>query len=107
MPQIITRTNDQAGTQVTDDIVTRLRLLSASQKAHRFGDLLDDWSGEAADEIEHLRNSYFLLKQWKELAIEFGVAACYSTASNQLEEFRRQRCLAIWNMLTELDADNV
>jgi hypothetical protein len=62
---------------------------------------------ELHKEIEDLRNSYFLLKQWKELAIEFALAACYSTASNQLEEFRRQRCLAIWNMLTELDADNV
>ena len=40
---------------MTDDIVTQLRLLSASQKLHRFGDLLDDWPGEAADEIERLR----------------------------------------------------
>jgi len=43
---------------MTDDIVTRLRLLSASQKAHRFGDLMEDWSGEAADEIERLRAEY-------------------------------------------------
>lgn len=41
--------------QLQDDIVIRLRVLSASQKAHRFGELLDDWSGEAADEIERLR----------------------------------------------------
>lgn len=42
---------------MSDDIVTRLRLLSASQKAHRFGDLMEDWSGEAADEIERLRET--------------------------------------------------
>jgi hypothetical protein len=48
-------TDDIVTRLVTDDIVTRLRLLSASQKAHRFGDLLDDWSGEAADEIKRLK----------------------------------------------------
>jgi len=40
---------------MTDDIVTRLRRLSERNKASRFGDLLEDWSGEAADEIEHLQ----------------------------------------------------
>jgi hypothetical protein len=47
---------------MSDDIVTRLRLLSASQKAHRFSDLLDGWSGEAADEIERLRAEVAYLK---------------------------------------------
>ncbi len=69
-----TTRNRQAGTPVTDDIVTRvvtndivtrLRLLSASQKAHRFGDLLDDWSGEAADEIERLRKERI---RWERIA---------------------------------------
>jgi hypothetical protein len=42
---------------MTDDIVTRLRRLSERNKASRFGDLIEDWSGEAADEIERLRTS--------------------------------------------------
>ena len=45
-----------------DDIVTRLRAQSAFNKNHRFGDLLDDWAGEAADEIERLR---FLVYRWE------------------------------------------
>jgi hypothetical protein len=40
---------------MSDDIVTRLRKLSLFNKASRFGDLLEDWPGEAADEIERLR----------------------------------------------------
>jgi hypothetical protein len=57
---------------MTDDIVTRLRLLSASQKAHRFGDLLDDWSGEAADEIERLNEQNRLLRY----SLEHQVCEC-------------------------------
>lgn len=45
----------------SDDIVNRLRLLSASQKAHRFADLMEDWSGEAADHIEDLMGERNLL----------------------------------------------
>jgi hypothetical protein len=40
---------------MSDDIVTRLRKLSLFNKASRFGDLLEDWPGEAANEIERLR----------------------------------------------------
>jgi hypothetical protein len=47
---------------MTDDIVTRLRRLSERNKASRFGDLLEDWSGEAADEIERLQAEIAKLK---------------------------------------------
>jgi hypothetical protein len=44
---------------MTDDIVTRLRIVSNLQKLHKSDDLVDDllgfWLDEAADEIERLR----------------------------------------------------
>jgi hypothetical protein len=51
---------------MTDDIVTRLRRLSERNKASRFGDLLEDWSGEAADEIEYLRKERDRWAKWGE-----------------------------------------
>jgi len=56
---------------MTDDIVTRLRRLSERNKASRFGDLIEDWSGEAADEIERLRTQR---DRWAEFATH--VATC-------------------------------
>ena len=57
---------------MADDIVTRLRRLSERNKASRFGDLLEDWSGEAADEIERLRDLVRLLKH----SIKHQVCEC-------------------------------
>ena len=51
---------------MTDDIVTRMRIVSNLQKLHRSDDLVDDllgfWLDEAADEIERLRVEVAYLK---------------------------------------------
>ena len=46
---------------MTDDIVTRLRVVSAKPKTNYFGDLLENWASEAADEIERLQKDVELL----------------------------------------------
>jgi hypothetical protein len=51
---------------MSDDIVTRLRIVSNLQKLHKSDDLVDDllgfWLEEAADEIERLRAEVAYLK---------------------------------------------
>ena len=83
MHQIITRTNDQAGTQVTDNIVTRLR---AEGEMEPVGDGTKEWQSneicqEAADYIEELVAEYKALRMqygyletqcsyWREVALQ-------------------------------------
>ena len=88
---------------MTDDIVDQIRAHPYENANAATWQLLY----KAVDEIEHLRNSYFMLVQWRDLANEFGMAASYSRANNRLEEFRRRRCLAVWDLLHELDPDHV
>jgi hypothetical protein len=95
---------------MTDDIVTRLRNVPAVIEALGY-EWVNDLDAarlvmEAADEIERLRKEVLMLEQWKKLAIQFGTAASYSEASNQLEESRRQFSLETWDMLTVLDTDD-
>ncbi len=91
---------------MTDDIVTRLRFPLPWQLKGMTTKQLGDERREAADEIERLRKEVLVLEQWKKLAIQFGIAASYSEANNQLEESRRRFALETWDMLTVLDTDD-
>jgi len=65
---------------MSDDLVTRLRLQSKALKLHRFGDIMDDWYGEAGDEIERLR-------EWKELAYEMRNRSWWAMRNKVLVKF--------------------